>query len=143
MLRSLRRSTAAYMAAATTMRSLISRLEVVVPLSLLPPTPTSLHRQYQISPKRHTILCASFNRISPPTLTANNSTPVMLNSLSINSLTYLLTPLSLSLLIDCLIYVGQQQRNGVYIVGDFMTTKQDLHVVNSTTTVEQGINIYY
>lgn len=33
-----------------------------------------------------------------------------------------------------------QPRNGVYTVGDFMTRKEDLHVVNPTTTVDEGIS---
>ncbi|XP_042028987.1 CBS domain-containing protein CBSX1, chloroplastic-like [Salvia splendens] len=32
-------------------------------------------------------------------------------------------------------------RNGVYRVGDFMTRKEDLHVVKSTTTVEQALQM--
>ena len=33
-----------------------------------------------------------------------------------------------------------QPRNGVYTVGDFMTTKEELHVVKPTTTVDEGIS---
>ncbi|KAL1536510.1 CBS domain-containing protein cbsx1, chloroplastic, variant 2 [Salvia divinorum] len=32
-------------------------------------------------------------------------------------------------------------RNGVYRVGDFMTRKEDLHVVKSTTTVEEALEM--
>lgn len=32
----------------------------------------------------------------------------------------------------------QGKANGVYTVGDFMTTKEELHVVNSNTTVDKG-----
>lgn len=31
-----------------------------------------------------------------------------------------------------------QSSNGVYTVGDFMTRKEELHVVKPTTTVEEG-----
>ncbi|RVX23547.1 CBS domain-containing protein CBSX1, chloroplastic [Vitis vinifera] len=32
-------------------------------------------------------------------------------------------------------------KNGVYTVGDFMTRKEDLHVVKATTTVEEALEI--
>lgn len=32
-----------------------------------------------------------------------------------------------------------QPRNGSYTVGDFMTRKEDLHVVKATTTVDEGM----
>ena len=32
-----------------------------------------------------------------------------------------------------------QPKSGVYTVGDFMTRKEDLHVVKPTTTVDEGI----
>ncbi|XP_058186885.1 CBS domain-containing protein CBSX1, chloroplastic [Rhododendron vialii] len=32
-------------------------------------------------------------------------------------------------------------RNGVYTVGDFMTRKEDLHVVNPTTTVDEALEL--
>ncbi|KAG8384353.1 hypothetical protein BUALT_Bualt04G0109300 [Buddleja alternifolia] len=32
-------------------------------------------------------------------------------------------------------------RNGAYTVGDFMTRKEDLHVVNSTTTVDEALEM--
>lgn len=32
-----------------------------------------------------------------------------------------------------------QPRSGLYTVGDFMTRKEDLHVVKPTTTVDEGI----
>lgn len=31
-----------------------------------------------------------------------------------------------------------QPKNGVYTVGDFMTKKEELHVVKPTTTVNEG-----
>lgn len=31
-----------------------------------------------------------------------------------------------------------QPRNGVYTVGDFMTRKEELHVVKPTTSVDEG-----
>lgn len=34
-----------------------------------------------------------------------------------------------------------QPRDGMYTVGDFMTKKEVLHVVNATTTVDEGIVI--
>lgn len=34
--------------------------------------------------------------------------------------------------------VQDQPWCGVYTVGDFMTTKEELHVVKTTTTVEEG-----
>ena len=38
-----------------------------------------------------------------------------------------------------LYFVCMQERGGVYAVGDFMTRKEDLHVVKPTTTVDEGI----
>lgn len=32
-----------------------------------------------------------------------------------------------------------QEKNGVHIVGDFMTPRKDLRVVKLTTTVDEGI----
>lgn len=32
-----------------------------------------------------------------------------------------------------------QSRNGIFTVGDFMTRKEDLHVVKPTTTVDRGV----
>lgn len=32
-----------------------------------------------------------------------------------------------------------QEKNGVLTVGDFMTRREDLHVVKPTTTVDEGI----
>lgn len=32
-----------------------------------------------------------------------------------------------------------QPKSGVYTVGEFMTRKEDLHVVKPTTTVDEGI----
>lgn len=34
---------------------------------------------------------------------------------------------------------AMQPKSGVYLVGDFMTRKEDLHVVKPTTTVDEGI----
>ena len=36
----------------------------------------------------------------------------------------------------CILLV--QQSNGVYTVGDFMTRKENLHVVKPTTSVDEG-----
>lgn len=33
-----------------------------------------------------------------------------------------------------------QPRSGMYTVGDFMTRKEDLHIVKTTTTVDEGIS---
>ena len=35
-----------------------------------------------------------------------------------------------------------QPRSGLYTVGDFMTKKEDLHVVKPTTSVDEGIFSY-
>lgn len=32
----------------------------------------------------------------------------------------------------------KQSKNGLYTVGDFMTKKEELHVVKPTTTVDEG-----
>lgn len=32
----------------------------------------------------------------------------------------------------------KQPKNGLYTVGDFMTKKEELHVVKPTTTVDEG-----
>jgi len=39
-------------------------------------------------------------------------------------------------LMICILLV--QQSNGVYTVGDFMTRKENLHVVKPTTSVDEG-----
>lgn len=39
---------------------------------------------------------------------------------------------------SCALTREMQPRSGVYTVGDFMTRKEDLHVVKPTTTVEEG-----
>lgn len=36
-----------------------------------------------------------------------------------------------------------QPRNGNYTVGDFMTKKDNLHVVKPTTTVDEGMGKYW
>lgn len=36
-------------------------------------------------------------------------------------------------------YADFQSRSGAYTVGDFMTKREDLHVVKPTTTVDEGI----
>ncbi|XP_047955823.1 CBS domain-containing protein CBSX1, chloroplastic isoform X2 [Salvia hispanica] len=84
--------------------SSISRLEVL-PLFLLPPSPTS-----SVPPIPSRFLFRPCPKPHIPSVFAVAST---FNS---NSL---------------------PPRNGVYRVGDFMTRKEDLHVVKSTTTVEQ------
>lgn len=43
----------------------------------------------------------------------------------------------MNVLLDLLICL--QPSSGVYTVGDFMTTKEELHVVKPTTTVDEGI----
>ncbi|KAI3451408.1 hypothetical protein Pfo_008073 [Paulownia fortunei] len=40
-----------------------------------------------------------------------------------------------------LIANGVPPKNGVYTVGDFMTRKEDLHVVKSTTTVDEALEM--
>jgi hypothetical protein len=39
---------------------------------------------------------------------------------------------------SCALTREMQPRSGVYTVGDFMTRKEELHVVKPTTTVEEG-----
>ncbi|KAH9712022.1 CBS domain-containing protein CBSX1 [Citrus sinensis] len=45
----------------------------------------------------------------------------------------------MNVLLDMLICV--QPSSGVYTVGDFMTTKEELHVVKPTTTVDEALEI--
>ncbi|KAL8473060.1 hypothetical protein ACS0TY_030049 [Phlomoides rotata] len=101
--------------------ALISRLELL-PLSLLPHT-TSARVQHRIpfrpGPKNYTlstILFASY-RISGPI------GPVSVAASS--ALTANAVP----------------PRNGVYTVGDFMTRREDLHVVKTTTTVDEALQM--
>lgn len=37
-------------------------------------------------------------------------------------------------------FIVLQPKSGVLIVGDFMTKKEELHVVKPTTTVDEGIS---
>ncbi|TXG59390.1 hypothetical protein EZV62_013963 [Acer yangbiense] len=41
--------------------------------------------------------------------------------------------------VSCLRHDNMQPNTGVYTVGDFMTTKEDLHVVKPTTTVDEAL----
>ncbi|KAI3451998.1 hypothetical protein Pfo_008663 [Paulownia fortunei] len=103
----------------------VSRLELL-PLSLLHPT-SAARGQHQMpcrflcrpGPIIHplsNILYAS-NRLSGP------PRPVLVAATS------------------TLIANGVPPKNGVYTVGDFMTRKEDLHVVKSTTTVDEALEM--
>ncbi|KAH6823273.1 Cystathionine beta-synthase family protein [Perilla frutescens var. hirtella] len=105
-----------------------SRLELL-PLSLLPPTSSSAPLQHQIpyrylcrpGPKKYLLsaILHAPSHISGPTRPLFNVVAAT-STLTANSV---------------------PPRNGVYIVGDFMTRKEDLHVVKSTTTVEEALEM--
>ncbi|KAK6116213.1 hypothetical protein DH2020_050009 [Rehmannia glutinosa] len=99
----------------------ISRLELQ-PLSLLHPI-SAARLQHQIP-------CRLLYRPGPKLYPLYAS----------NSLLGPSRPVSVSATSE-LIANAASPKNGVYTVGDFMTRKEDLHVVKSTTTVEEALEM--
>ena len=85
-------------------------------------------------PKRRRFSHSSgFRLASTPTV---NSVPVSL--LLFGSTVILTLPCSLTLFLLRVALLPSQRGNGTYTVADFMTKKQDLYVVKTTTTVDEG-----